>query len=78
MLPEPLLTFDKFDALLSCALLPNDEATDARARNVRILLNDLPAEHKCVLVCRAAVPTGSLMSSPHLTLPHVVTTGRPW
>ena len=45
-LPDPLLTFERFDAFASCASLPNDSSTDARARNLRILVNDLPVHHK--------------------------------
>ena len=63
MLPDSLLTFERFDAFTSCATLPNDSATDARARNLRILVNDLPTAHKCVLATQCAACVWSLKGS---------------
>ncbi len=41
--PEPLLTYERFDAFLACRLI--EEEVD-QIRNVKLLLHDLPAFHK--------------------------------
>jgi hypothetical protein len=45
-LPEPVFTYSRFDAFVSCRLI--DSVPD-QIRNVRLLLNDLPVSHKPTL-----------------------------